>query len=275
MDPQTSLHQQSPAPPGAASGFWPPWRGTGGISAGTLKLIAILAMAVDHSASAFIEDYYSPLGSLLHFVGRITGPVMFFFIAEGYHHTHDVNRYTLRMALFAAVSYLPFIYFRNGALPTADTWMQFNVIYTLFLGLLVLRARHELKSPWMQWGAILVLLLLSFYGDWGYLGILCILVFDLFRGNFRHQRLAYCVVVLGTKVLPSLGSALTAVQNGQDPTRYLAQSFVLAGMFLPILLLGFYNGRRGGGGALGGKWFFYAFYPAHLLVLGLLKNLYL
>ena len=48
------------------------------------------------------------------------------------------------------------------------------------------------------------------------------------------------------------------------------------GCAVPILVSAFvilylYNGRRAARGRTFYKWFFYAFYPAHLLVLGLLR----
>ena len=39
---------------------------------------------------------------------------------------------------------------------------------------------------------------------------------------------------------------------------------------MPLALLRLYNGQRGRGGRFG-KWFFYILYPAHLLVLGVIK----
>ena len=50
------------------------------------------------------------------------------------------------------------------------------------------------------------------------------------------------------------------------------------GCAVPILTAGFiilylYNGQRTGGGRSFSKWFFYTFYPAHLLVLGLIRIL--
>lgn len=242
-----------------------------GLNASALKTIAILAMLVDHVAYVFVDEYYSPLGVLLHFIGRITGPVMFFFVAEGYHKTKNVGRYMLRMALFAALSYLPFIYMPTGALPTAANFLDLNVIYTLFLGLVSLWVLHNVKQPVLKWLLILGLLLLSTYGDWGYTAVLMILIFDLFRESFRYQCLAYSIVV-ACEVLPSLLRALPLALGGAPFAQYagsLGYVVVQLGMFVPLLLLGLYNGKRGGMN----KWFFYIFYPAHMVVIGFLYQL--
>lgn len=242
-----------------------------GLSADVLKMIAIFAMLIDHSAYLFTADYYSPLGTVMHCIGRITGPTMFFFLAEGYHHTQNKNRYTLRLFLFACVSYLPFIYFRTGGLPTQQSAWQLNVIYTLLLAHLALRARHEIRRVPVKVLAIAGLLLLSVFGDWGYFAVLCTLLFDLLRGDFRKQAVGYCLLAL-TRIMPPVNDVVQMWVAGAPPERfaYYGQIIVLCGMFLPILLLHFYNGQKGNLSQVG-KWMFYAFYPAHLLLLGWLR----
>lgn len=260
MQPATTLQNTAPAAE------------RGGFSANALKWVAIAAMLIDHTAWLFVGDYYGLLGSVLHAVGRITGPTMFFFIAEGYHRTRNANRYTLRLFLFAVVSYLPFIYFQSGALPARDTALHFNVIYTLFLGLLAVRARHEVQSPVLRVVVIGLLLVLSQYGDWGHLAILFILAFDIFRGNFAQQAFAYTAIVL-VETLPTVFNVMNALLVQYQPvsslTQYFGFIFVKLGMFLPLLLLYFYNGKKGRGGRMS-KWAFYIFYPLHLVLLRLL-----
>lgn len=240
----------------------------GGLSGGTLKGIAIAAMLIDHATYAFIPDYYSLAGSLLHFVGRITGPIMFYFIVEGYHHTRNKNQYTLRLAIFAAVSYLPFIWLFTGGLPNSGTFLRMNVIYSLLLGHLALRALHEVQNLVLRWVFVAACFFASGIGDWAYVSVLLILVFDLFRGSFRRQAIVYAVVVVA-RMAPSLMYAYIEAMAGMSPIRDIAQAFVTCGMFLPLVLLRFYNGQKGSGS----KWLFYIFYPAHLCVLALLRML--
>ena len=61
-------------------------------NANTIKVIAILAMTIDHIAWLLFPGYpKEPLPLLMHILGRITCPIMCYFIAEGYHHTRDVK----------------------------------------------------------------------------------------------------------------------------------------------------------------------------------------
>ena len=76
------------------------------LDANAIKLIAIIAMTIDHIAWAIYPGYalnWKP--ELMHIIGRITMPTMCFFIAEGFFHTRNVNKYMFRMFLFALISH--------------------------------------------------------------------------------------------------------------------------------------------------------------------------
>ena len=77
-----------------------------------IKYLVIIAMIIDHIATAFLPDE-SILAMIMHFVGRFTAPTMAYFIVEGYYHTKSVKKYVIRLAVFAAVSWLPFSYFET------------------------------------------------------------------------------------------------------------------------------------------------------------------
>ena len=73
------------------------------LSANTLKLIAIVAMVLDHIAVGFVAQT-SVLYFIMRTIGKITAPIMCYFIAEGYFHTHNLKRYMLRLLIFALIS---------------------------------------------------------------------------------------------------------------------------------------------------------------------------
>ena len=50
-----------------------------------LKLIAIIAMTIDHIADLLYPGMPSNIiPNILHIIGRLTAPIMFFFICEGF-----------------------------------------------------------------------------------------------------------------------------------------------------------------------------------------------
>ncbi len=246
-----------------------------GITRNTLKYIAIVAMVIDHITSVLPGNSW--LFVAMHFIGRITGPIMFFAAAEGYHNTKNINRYMARLAIFAGISYFPFMYFCAGGSLLRLDFLRLNVIYTIFLGVTAIRIRRELKNPVVKTLLIICLFFLSIPGDWGATGLLMMLVFDYYDGNFKNQAFTYCIVVI--LKIGIISTAVTLFSNLlRNPyTAFNLGNFMSSassfGMFLPILLLRFYNRHKGRGGKFS-KWFFYIFYPIHLLVLGLAKFMF-
>ena len=224
-----------------------------GLDGGTLKLIAAALMLIDHVGAILLPETV-----ILRCIGRLAFPIFAFFIAEGYAHTRSFGRYLLRMAIWAAVSEIPFN-LENGAV--FDPARQ-NVLFTFCLALLTLRGLEELRretggARYLGCGAALAAgfaageLLRVDYGGWG---VLSVVLFYLCRqGRYARPGLLAGMLVLNGLCI---GSMKTAVFGIQVPI----QIFAVAA--LPLLWL--YNGRPG---AKGWRWAFYVFYPAHLLVL--------
>lgn len=251
-----------------------------GLSANALKGIAIAAMLIDHIAHVFVPYEAGGAVTALYFamrmIGRITGPIMFYMAAEGFYYTRNQNRYLVRLGAFALVSYLPFILCFSGGMPNAENWQGFlelNVIYTIFLGICALRLRHSALKPVVKWGGIALLMALSVFGDWAFMGVALILVFDYYRGDFKKQAFAYCIIILlqSSSVIAYPVYVLLGYYPSFDWTQF-GSTFVNLAMLLPMLLLRFYNGEKGAGGAVA-KYGFYLFYPAHLLALYLIQLL--
>ena len=137
-----------------------------GLSAMTLKYIAMATMLVDHMGYVLF-----PWTLWLRCVGRIAFPIFAFQIAEGCIRTHDRRRYALRLLLFAVLTEVPFDLAFSGR-PLDPSYQ--NVLWTLLAGALVC------------WAA-----------DWG---MALILLFHLSRGN-RLIQLAglavFCVASVG------------------------------------------------------------------------------
>lgn len=237
-----------------------------GLSANALKYTAALAMLIDHIAWCFV-DTYSFWGQVMHVIGRMTAPIMCYFIAEGYHYTKDVKKYLLRLGIFALISWAPFTFMEWGTPPIyieSGQW-YFNpvqgVIYTFFLGLLALVIIHsENLSKAAKVLLLIPIFILSLIGDWMFLAIIWIMIFDIHRGSFKKQMLWFTIVA----VLMELFFLIVG--------RGFAESLFQMGVLLAIIPLYFYNGKRGGEKfAVFNKWFFYVFYPLHMAILGYIR----
>ena len=81
-----------------------------GLDSNMLKLIARAAMTADHIAWLLFPGYPTdPLPIILHIIGRLTCPIMCFFIAEGYHYTRNIKKYTARLILQTGTHLFRFI----------------------------------------------------------------------------------------------------------------------------------------------------------------------
>ncbi len=236
------------------------------ISANAIKYFAVFAMLIDHIAWCFV-DTNSILGIIMHLIGRMTAPIMTYFIVEGYHYTRNVNKYLARLAIFAAVSWIPFLFMEYGTLlpfTSVDGNLYFNpaqgVIYTFFLTLLALKTVHSEDLPKPAKVVLVIgLCLLSTIGDWFFFPIIWALLLDKYRGSFKKQAAAF---VVSSVILITLMIVFLTDGFGDNWFQY--------GVLLALIPLYFYNGEKGRSGRFN-KWFFYIFYPAHLLIFGILK----
>lgn len=225
-----------------------------GISSFTLKLIAILTMLIDHSAAVFLGSAIS----VPRLIGRIAFPIFAFMIAEGAARTHSVKKYALRLFVFALISEIPFDLALMGTSFSQPIELSHqNVFFTLTLGLLAIAARQRLYKTEQRLLCIPVLLLcmasaLILKTDYADSGVLCIYLFYVF--SQKENRIRIPGFILAAAV-PSLSIINLSV--------YKPELFALFGL-IPIFL---YNGERG---AKINRYVFYAFYPAHLMLLFLL-----
>ncbi|MBQ1592384.1 MAG: hypothetical protein II077_10160, partial [Treponema sp.] len=82
---------------------------TKGFTGNQLKLFAIIAMTIDHLTCVIWPGYnYDWWIILLHIIGRLTAPTMWFMCAEGYAHTRNVKKYIARLFLFAFISHFAY-----------------------------------------------------------------------------------------------------------------------------------------------------------------------
>ena len=79
------------------------------LNANQIKLIAIIAMTIDHLTWALFPGLQTQWYVMaLHIIGRLTAPIMWFFVAEGCHYTRNIKRYAGRLFLFAVVSHFAY-----------------------------------------------------------------------------------------------------------------------------------------------------------------------
>ena len=228
-----------------------------GVSSFTLKVVAIVGMTFNHACYIFYPYLPAEALLLLFGFGGLTFPIMAFLLVEGYHHTSNIKRYAGRLLAFALVSQVPYGLFLAHNL---------NVLSTLLIGLGILYLYDTMESRGGFWLAAAALVTASALCDWGIIGPLMILMMRAIPDRRQGIVLPLLVPILGNG-LPALSDYMAAF----DPALLPFALYPLLGCTATIPLLLAYNGSRG----RPMKWLFYAYYPAHILVLGLAKGLLL
>ncbi len=206
-----------------------------------IKVIAILSMLVDHFAL-----FYFPESFPLQIIGRLSYPLIAWLIANGAVHTRDINKYLIRLGVFAFLAQIPY---EVGFYMRGDHPIFLNVLFTLFFGLLAIRILKLQTNPYIRAAGVLVCIAAAgiLHADYGMGGILSILAFYIY---FDHPRAMLASQIAILAVLTNLsffvGPGFEALV--MHP---LEEWAVLA---LPIVLL--YNGKRGPGTGLLFYWFF-------------------
>ena len=235
-----------------------------GLNRSQLKFIAICAMVCDHVAWGFVE-FWSPLGQVMHIIGRLTIPIMCFFVAEGFRRTSSVKGYIMRMALFSVITMLPFYLFFGEMYEYRQ-----NIIFDYMLGVMLLAVLENQKFKiWMKvlLGAALFLIS-AVVGGWVIMPMLYILVFYYVKG-FKKQAVWVCGLTVTLEIFLIVAVELNRVLHFSHYDWPWYDKLYFLGFMIPLLLLKHYNGEKGK--EIGGKYFFYIFYPAHFLVLAAIK----
>ncbi|MCH5212861.1 MAG: hypothetical protein J1G06_07590 [Oscillospiraceae bacterium] len=243
---------------------------TKGLNKSQLQIIAIIAMVMDHTALFLFPHmrlYYT-----FHIFGRMTIVIMSYFIAEGYYKTRNVNKYIIRMGIFAAAAQIPFyLYEKTGEFEGvlhffAGNFYSRNVIFTLFIGLCLLTIIKSELHWILKVLAAFAVWVVTRHSDWGIYCLLWVIGFGIFHGRRGLQMCSAAAIVL-FRVFVKLKPLVIILFSGGAVTYYsITMAFVQLGGLLAIIPLMLYNGERGNAPRLG----FYIFYPAHLLVLAVI-----
>ena len=203
-----------------------------GLNTFSLKCIAIASMLIDHMGAVLF-----PYSTWMRIVGRLAFPIFAYLLVEGFAYTRDVKKYLTRLGIFALISEIPFdlAFFGNVV-----AMKHQNVFFELFLGILVLYLMLKTTDQAQRVMIIIPALLISDwlcldYGSWG---LLMILVYYV----CREKKLLKLALIVAINLL-------------------MGNSQVYAG--LAVLIIALHNRELGPKMKL----FFYAFYPAHLLIL--------
>ncbi|MCD7828853.1 MAG: conjugal transfer protein TraX [Clostridiales bacterium] len=202
-----------------------------------------LSQALSENADLMVLSGWA---SVFQLIGGLAVPVFAFLLVEGFVHTSSVRNYLLRLLAFAVISEIPYDLAMNGVL--WDTGSQ-NSLFTLAVCLVMLYSLRLLEQrPGIAWKLfqLLVVLAAALWCSLLHLncGLCMVLICAIFYKLYDRK---------GVRLL--LGCAVSVMY--------------VTGPFSGYLLWN-YCGDRGWDK---NKYIFYAFYPLHLLVLGVIARM--
>lgn len=199
-----------------------------------LKWIALITMLIDHIGAILF-----PSVVWLRIIGRIAFPIYAYLIAEGSIRTGNKKRYSIRLLQFAFISQIPYILAFNSITP--------NILFTLVIGLIFIQ-------PTFKNLIILFAISVVVPVEYGFFGLLLPLFFIYSRNATK----------LGFFIITS-SLLIYSVTTGSVLQPFAVMGIVLVFLIPPLKLNSTFSVNR---------WFFYWFYPVHLIVLVIIKFVY-
>ena len=226
------------------------------LSGSSLKLIAIITMLIDHTAFVLLTRYPAAMEPLFYIgtngyslyricrdIGRAAFPIFCFLLVEGFLHTRN------RKNTVAIFWFLPVFQKSHGisCFKIPGIIKNKTSFFTLLLGYLAFCAIEQFReNERLQFLSVLLLLGISLClnADYGWKGYIFLLIMYLLRNYKASQAI--------------VGSC------------WLHYEWKACFAFLSINM---YNGQRGFIKGKAAKYFFYIFYPLHITILVILRNL--
>ncbi len=245
-----------------------------------IKLIAIAAMVIDH-----IGLFFFPQILVLRIVGRLAFPLFAWLIANGAYYSKNIKKYLARLFFFALVAQIPFIIINRLIDPS---FWELNVLFTLFLGLLAILLIKKSKNVVSVCLMIILNALIAslFNMEYGAMGVLAVVIFYHFFRDFRKMiMLQICLftifsitpiifyialtrgvhLTVPTTTLPLCLPTWTHIcllVSMAFPPSFISQTLIEPLGLFSLIFVGFYSNQEG----RKIKYFFYWFYPIHLVI---------
>ncbi len=234
-----------------------------------LKYIAILFMFIGHFQLYTIKELRllgipGNIANVLVQLEFMAPPIFFFFIAEGFYYTSSKKKYAIRLLVFAVITQIAYVLCKTMTFDVVKFFTEWNVIMSLLLGLVVLIIWEWEKPLPVRLLLIALCCLVSYVlkMEWAITSQLIILVFHVYRDNPVVRFALYELVMIGYIVITLGGLNANAI--------LIQWEFLVVTLIAIILITFFYNGEKGKHPKFS-KYFFYVFYPAHWILIYIVR----
>lgn len=226
-----------------------------------IKYIAMLTMLLNHIAHMFMPSG-EILTEIFTAIGYFTAPTMCYFMVEGYEYTRSKKKYGTRLLLFAVISQIPF--------SLAFNFGNLNMIYTLLCCFLILVVMEKVSNPFLRMILCMILMLATVVGDWALFAPIFTMLFYNNKDNKGKMLLSYGITAAVFMFITVQSNLMRPQYTTAEAVGFGVLSVIGIAMSAVVILF-LYNGERAKRGRNFSKWFFYIFYPGHLLALYLVR----
>lgn len=217
-----------------------------GLSGNALKLIALVAMTIDHIGVSIFPDI-----PIFRIIGRLAFPIFAYMIAEGCTYTRSKIRYLASIGTVALLCQTVYFWFCGS--------LYQCIFVTFFLSVVMVYATDNLINKKDGFSAIIAIITLA----------LILIVTNVLPNLLSNTDFAVDYGIFGVMV-----PVLVYVAPGKIPKLFAlivglvflsyASGYIQWYSLLSVVPLLFYNGQRG---MMNTKWLFYVYYPVHLVLI--------
>ena len=235
----------------------------GNTATGWLKVLALVFMFIDHAGKVLFYNMQE-----MRIIGRIAFPLYVWCMIVGFYHTRCVWKYLLRVLLTGLISQPLYVVALN------HRWNEPNIFLTLFLGLCALWGIREKKYGSQIWApAIAIMLATILNANYGWQGVFLFILLYAVQDSrpgiaavmvayFMFWGASYSVTKSFFGIRIALDELPAFISRPLSPFLRMEAYALLS---LPLILIRFPKDLKLP------KWLGYALYPAHLVLLIILK----
>jgi hypothetical protein len=267
----------------------------------SIKILALILMVLDH-----ISYFFSDIPIYFRWLGRLSAPLFIFCMVWGFHYTKDKKIYLARMYLFSLGMAIINVVLSNLFRASYPYGLSNNIFTTLFLIAvmlyLIIKSNKKywfilfiwqiftfiaivvlaelINIPYISYHQFYGSLLASvFFTEGGLLFVLLGTIIYLSKDNMYKLSISYiifCIFIGLSSVKFDIARSYIEIHFGpsflSDLLVALLKCIIVYDIdqwimvfALPFMLL--YNHKKG----LGWKYFFYVFYPLHIIIIFLIS----
>ena len=199
-----------------------------------IKLIAVGAMTVNHTAFAFLMSGTVPY-IVMTDIGYLTAVTMCYFLVEGYYYTRSKTAYMQRLGVSAVLSQAPYMLTLGLC--------QLNMLFTLLLCFIVVLVMDKVRYKLLKIPLVVILFCCSGFCDWAFKAVLFTVFF-----NLAHQRkesliipfsaafmVQFCLSLYAYQAAFPAGQALLFRRHFRQDKHFCCPFFLLSGLSFPVI----------------------------------------